>query len=81
MKITNKKSECTNVQDFFQTFNIIFCSVAEPEPVELKLFETRSSSKNYFLNKYLLKSVWRMLGWRKANFYLHWYGTTVKEQF
>ena len=26
------------------------------------------------LKKYLLQSVWRMLGWRKTNFYLHWYG-------
>ena len=28
-------------------------------------------------NKYLLQSMWRMLGWIKTNFYLHWYGTTV----
>ena len=32
------------------------------EPVELKLFEIRSLSQNYIFNKYLLQSVWRMLG-------------------
>ena len=40
------------------------CSVAEPEPVELKLFATWSwsRSQNYLFNKYFLQSVWRMLG-------------------
>ena len=39
-------------------------SVAEPEPVEPKLFETwsRNRSKKYFFIEYLLRSVWRMLG-------------------
>ena len=31
-----------------------------------KLFETWSLSRNYLFNKYLLQSVLRMLGWRKA---------------
>ena len=36
-------------------------------------FETWSRSWNYLFNKYFLLSVWRMLGWRKANFYLYLY--------
>ena len=39
-----------------------FTCVAEPEPVEPKLFETWSRRRNYLLNKSLLQSVWRMLG-------------------
>ena len=39
-----------------------FSSVAKPEPVEPKLFEIWSRSRNYHFNKYLLQSVWRMLG-------------------
>ena len=39
---------------------IDLASVAEPETVKPKLFEIRS--RNHLLNKYLLKSVWRMLG-------------------
>ena len=35
-------------------------SVAEPEPVEPKLFEIWSRSGNYLFNKYLLQSVWRL---------------------
>ena len=41
-------------------------SVAEP-----KLFDIWSRSRNYLFNKYLLQSVWSMLGSRKTNFYLH----------
>ena len=52
----------------------IYSSVAEPEQ---KLFETRSRSRIYLLNKYLLQSVWRMLGWRKTNSYLHCYRTVL----
>ena len=40
------------------------------EPVEQKLFEIWSRSRNYRFDKYLLQSGWRMLGWRKTNFYL-----------
>ena len=59
-------------------------SVAEPQPVAPKLFEIWS--RNCLFNKYLLQSLWRMLGWRKTNFYLHWdlhtfCGTTFKVQF
>ena len=40
-------------------------------------------SRNYLNDKYLVQTVWRMLGWRKTNFYLYWYSTTttVIEQF
>ena len=53
--------------------------VAEPEPVEPKLFETWSRSWNYLFNKYLLQSVWRMLGWRKTSIATYGisHGTTV----
>ena len=46
--------------------DLIYSSVAEPEPVpvEPKLFETWrwNRSQNFLFNKYLLLSVWRMLG-------------------
>ena len=35
------------------------------EPEKPKLFEIWS--RNYLFNKYLLQSVWRMLGWRKTS--------------
>ena len=40
-------------------------------------------SRNYLIDKYLVQTVWNMLGWRKTNFYLYWYSTTttVIEQF
>ena len=37
-------------------------SFAEPEPVEPKLFETCSRSRNYIFNTFLLQSFWRILG-------------------
>ena len=45
-----------------ETKMFVFSSVAEPEPVEPKLFETRSRSRNYIYNKKILQSDWRMLG-------------------
>ena len=56
-------------------------SVAEPEPVEPKLFGDLEPEPKINLNKYFLQSVWRMLRRRKANFYLYYYSTTVVEQF
>ena len=49
--------------DIEKEYYLLLYSVAEPES-EPKLFETwsRNQSRNYFLNKYLLQSVWRMLG-------------------
>ena len=46
-------------------------SVAEPEPVEPKLFGDLEPEPKINLNKHFLLSVWRMLGRRKANFYLN----------
>ena len=40
---------------------LLFSSVAEPEPVETKLFGTWSRSRNYIFYKHFLQSVWRML--------------------
>ena len=51
----------------------IYSSVAEPEPVAPILFgdlEPEPEPKMN-LNKHFLRSVWRMLGRRKANFYLY----------
>ena len=50
-------------------FMIIFCNVAEP--VEPKLFGDLEPEPKINLNKHFLQSVWRMLGRRKANFYLY----------
>ena len=70
------------VRKIFQKFAIQEkISVAEQEPVEPTLFEIWSRSRNDLLNKYLLQTVWRIIGRRKTNFYLHWYCTTVIEQF
>ena len=46
------------------TEEILLSSVAESEsePVEPKLFEIWSRSRNYLFNKYFLPSVWRMIG-------------------
>ena len=41
--------------------------------MEPTLFEIWSRSRNDLLNKYLLQTVWRIIGRRKTNFYLHWY--------
>ena len=46
----------------FWTLKKVYSSVAEPEPVEPKFFETWSRSRNDLFNKYLPHSVWRMLG-------------------
>ena len=48
---------------------ILVCSVAEP--VEPKLFGDLELEPKINLNKHFLQSVWRMLGRRKANFYLY----------
>ena len=47
--------------------------------MEPKLFGDLESEPKINLNKYFLQSVWtwRMLGRRKANFYLYQYSTTV----
>ena len=54
---------------------VIQCSISEPEPVDPKLFEIWSRSRNYLFNKYVLQSVWRMQGWRKTSIetYFLWY--------
>ena len=46
-------------------------SVAEPEPVEPKLFWDLDPEAKMNLNKHFLQSVWGMLGRRKAQFYLY----------
>ena len=46
-------------------------SVAEPEPVEPKLIGDLEPEPKINLNKHFLQSVWRMLGRRKAKFYLY----------
>ena len=38
-----------------------FCSVAEPEPVEPKLFWDQEPEPKINFNKHFLQSVWRML--------------------
>ena len=53
-RVTAKKSTKDNLNQVK-----VFFRVAEAEP---KLFETWSPSRNYLFNKYLLQSVWRMLG-------------------
>ena len=65
------------IRDTILGTGVVKISIAEK--VVPKLFEIWS--RNYLFNKYLLQSVWRMPGWRKTNCYLHWYGTTVTEQF
>ena len=47
------------------------CSVAEPEPVDPKLFRDLEPEPKINLNKHFLQLVWLMLGQRKANFYLY----------
>ena len=49
--------------------HFIFICVAEPEPVEPTLFGDLEPEPKINLKKYVLQSVWRMLGRRKANFY------------
>ena len=44
-----------------------------PVPVLPKIFEIWSRSRNYLFNKYLLHSVWRMLGRRKTYLYKLYY--------
>ena len=51
--------------------SILKSSVAEPEPVEPKLFGDLEPEAKINLNKHFLQSVWKMLGRRKANFYLY----------
>ena len=51
-------------------FNSLFSAVAEPEPVEPKSFGDLKPEPKINLNKHFLQSVCRMLGRRKANFYL-----------
>ena len=73
------------ITNFLAFFLFLFdncSSVAETEPVEPKLCGDLEPEPKINLNKHFLPSVWRMLGRRKAYFYLDLYstGTTVIEQ-
>ena len=48
---------------------ITFCSVADPETVEPKIFGDLEPEPKINLSQHFLPLVWRMLGQRKANFY------------
>ena len=58
-------------EEDFLTIGIIQSRIADPEPVEPKLFYIWSRNRIYLLNKFLLQSFWRMLESRKTIFYLH----------
>ena len=50
---------------------LLWSSVAEPEPVEPKLFWDLEPEPKINFNKHFLLSVWRMLQWRKGHCYLY----------
>ena len=69
------------VLDICTDLNIGIFLYSVAEPVELKLFENWSRSRNYLFYIYLLRSVLRMFGWRKTWLRPISFGTTVIVQF